>query len=42
MRLTLDDLEKDVNYFLSEGWKLQGGIAVDNSDYYQAMYKETE
>ena len=42
MRLTLGDLVTDVNNLLSDGWKLQGGIAMDNSGYYQAMYKETE
>lgn len=42
MRITLGDLEKDVNNLLSDGWKLQGGIAMDNGGYYQAMYKETE
>lgn len=39
----LDELashfEKIIHEMLNEGWKLQGGICVDNARYYQAMVR---
>ena len=38
----IGDLEKEVNLYLQQGWKLQGGVYKDNSTelYLQAMVKE--
>jgi hypothetical protein len=37
----LEELEKQVNNLLANGWKLQGGVSVGvgNSYFYQAMAK---
>ena len=35
-------LTKIINNLLNEGWKLQGGISVENEIFYQAMVKEIE
>lgn len=33
------DLENKVNHFLNNGWKPQGGIAISNGNYFQAIYR---
>ena len=42
----LRDLLVDVNTLLASGWKLQGGIAVAETDstryFYQALHREEE
>ena len=35
-----DKLEKEVNMKLQEGWKCQGGVAIRDTLYCQAMIKE--
>jgi hypothetical protein len=37
---TMEALEAEVETFLSEGWMLQGGVAVDQGKFYQAMVEE--
>lgn len=31
------DLENKVNHFLNDGWRPQGGIAISNGNYFQAI-----
>ncbi len=36
-----ENLEKEVNEYLTNGWKCQGGVCVvAGSGYYQAMVRE--
>lgn len=37
---TLESLVKEVNDYLLQGWKLQGGISASMNAYYQAVIKE--
>ncbi len=37
---TRKGFEKDVNDLILEGWKPQGGIAIDTGVYVQAMIRE--
>ncbi len=37
--MTLEELEKQVNDRLADGWSLQGGVCFYNYMYYQAMAK---
>ena len=34
-----DDIEKVVNEYISNGYKLSGGICIHNTGYYQAVHK---
>lgn len=36
---SLKDLIKKVNDHLKDGWELQGGLVIDEYNYYQTMYK---
>lgn len=36
---SLEDLIKKVNNHIKDGWELQGGLVVDEYNYYQTMYK---
>lgn len=38
----LENFKDAVELLLSRGWKLQGGICVYGSYYYQAIYREVE
>lgn len=36
----LENLVKEVNSHLLQGWKLQGGISASSNAFYQAIVKE--
>ena len=38
----LPDLEKQVNYAIKAGWKPQGGLVIQGSNYAQALVKNDE
>jgi len=38
--MTLNSLIERVNMMIGMGWKVCGGISVNNSEYYQAMTSE--
>jgi hypothetical protein len=40
VRNTLSELNKDVNYFLNQGWVCQGGISLSLDSYGSFVYAQ--